>query len=102
LNDGHTKVAAESSTSSPREITHNSATRSIEQREVQSDRRKGYKRITVTEDEADMRLDRWIHKYYPHINNSLLNKLLRKKIIFIGEENKEKVAGISLFNLIDW
>lgn len=34
--------------------------------------------VTVTGDEADMRLDRWFKKHFPHVPHGMVEKLLRK------------------------
>jgi 23S rRNA pseudouridine955/2504/2580 synthase len=34
--------------------------------------------IEVTEDEQDVRLDRWFHRHFPHISHGALEKYLRK------------------------
>lgn len=34
--------------------------------------------VTVTGDEADMRLDRWFRKHFPHVPHGMVEKLLRK------------------------
>ncbi|NVN12909.1 S4 domain-containing protein, partial [Nguyenibacter vanlangensis] len=33
--------------------------------------------LTVSEDEADIRLDRWFRRHYPHLTQGALQKLCR-------------------------
>lgn len=38
----------------------------------------GVQTLTVTADEADMRVDRWFKKHFPHVPHGMVEKLLRK------------------------
>ena len=38
----------------------------------------GVQNLTVSEDEAELRLDRWFKKRFPHVSHGMVEKLLRK------------------------
>ena len=38
----------------------------------------GVQNLTVTEDEADARVDRWFKRRFPHVPHGMVEKLLRK------------------------
>jgi 23S rRNA pseudouridine955/2504/2580 synthase len=40
--------------------------------------------ISISEDEAGIRLDRWVKRHYPEINHAYLQKALRKGLIKLG------------------
>lgn len=48
-----------------------------------------YKIIPITKNEVDSRIDRVIHKLYPHLNQATIEKSLRSKFILVNKR-KEK------------
>jgi 23S rRNA pseudouridine955/2504/2580 synthase len=60
----------------------------------------GVQTLTVTEDEADIRLDRWFKRRFPHVPHGMVEKLLRKGQIRVdggrAKGNQRLEAGQSV------
>lgn len=56
--------------------------------------------IQVTDNDADMRLDRYLLKLFPHLNNSSINKFIRNKDIRLNAQRADNSCRLKPGDLI--
>lgn len=60
----------------------------------------GVEQKAVTEDEADMRVDRWIRKHFPAVSNGMIQKLLRKGEIRVDGKRARANHNLDVGSLV--